>query len=240
MTTQKPIRAVIDRWPADGLAHGYERQAGESFDHSRSEALAWMLDQPEVLQWLWDHWRERGWIKFDGETWRAGDPDGTRETARAGRAGTAKAAREKLPASELLAALRAAGGSLTWAAWRAAAEERNGARLPRGPWAFYHAIKPLLDAGTVGKIGSKYVITDREATGTADETDPEAWILAQLRAARGPVSAGTLRERWVALGHDEDEFFGARASLMDAHKLIKVEAGITLPPTQSAPEEIDV
>ncbi len=50
-----------------------ERHHGSSpFDIKQSEVVKWLCDQPEILQALFDFYRERGAIIYDVEsgTWR--------------------------------------------------------------------------------------------------------------------------------------------------------------------------
>jgi hypothetical protein len=47
-------------------------QPGEHFDIERSAAAKWLVDQPDVLQWVFDAVRNRKLIVFNPETrtWR--------------------------------------------------------------------------------------------------------------------------------------------------------------------------
>jgi hypothetical protein len=42
------------------------------FDIMRSQAVAWLIKQPEIRQWLWNRLRDTGVITYDVETktWR--------------------------------------------------------------------------------------------------------------------------------------------------------------------------
>jgi hypothetical protein len=41
---------------------------GEKFNIEKSQVVAWLVNQPEVLQWMFDAIRESGRIKFDAES----------------------------------------------------------------------------------------------------------------------------------------------------------------------------
>ncbi|WP_435052524.1 hypothetical protein [Faecalibaculum rodentium] len=60
------MRAAAKRMPP--LRHSIP---GEPFDIMKSEACAWLLNQPDVRNWVWDRIKDNSAISYDPEsgTW---------------------------------------------------------------------------------------------------------------------------------------------------------------------------
>lgn len=69
-TIQNPSRSISVAAKMPRLLH-----ASEPFDIKKSEVLKWLCDQPEILQTLFDYYRDRGAITYDKEngTWRGAE-----------------------------------------------------------------------------------------------------------------------------------------------------------------------
>ena len=54
------------------LYHTLPRQ---DFDIRKSEVIKWLMEKPDILNYLWDHIRQSGAIEYDRETqkWRGVD-----------------------------------------------------------------------------------------------------------------------------------------------------------------------
>lgn len=55
----------------------YHRIQGQDFDIKKSEAVAWLIDQLEILNFLWDQFKQSGDLVYDSETgiWTGVDYD---------------------------------------------------------------------------------------------------------------------------------------------------------------------
>lgn len=55
----------------------YHTIPGEDFDIEKSVVINWLLRKPEVLNYLWDHIKQSGYIKYDKYTgkWQGVDYD---------------------------------------------------------------------------------------------------------------------------------------------------------------------
>ena len=40
---------------------------GQPFDIQKSEAVNWLIKQPEVLTYLWNHIKQSGYVEYDPE-----------------------------------------------------------------------------------------------------------------------------------------------------------------------------
>ena len=56
----------------------YHTLPGEDFDINKSEAVAWLLKQPEIKSFIWDQFKQSNDIEYDPETglWIGMDFDG--------------------------------------------------------------------------------------------------------------------------------------------------------------------
>jgi hypothetical protein len=50
---------------------------GEEFDIKKSEAVRWLIDQPEILNYIWNHIKQSDDIEYDSEMgyWHGADYD---------------------------------------------------------------------------------------------------------------------------------------------------------------------
>lgn len=60
----KKVSNAVRRMPA--LSH--HRDKSEPFSNEKSEVMTWLVSQPEVRQWVMDHCREAGLIRFHAGT----------------------------------------------------------------------------------------------------------------------------------------------------------------------------
>lgn len=54
---------VIKRMPPS-----YHTLPGQKFDIKKSEVIRWLIDQPEILNHLWDRLKFSGYVEYDPET----------------------------------------------------------------------------------------------------------------------------------------------------------------------------
>lgn len=60
------------------LPPSYHTLPGEKFDIKKSEVINWLIDQPDILNFLWDNIKQSGNVEYDSETgiWAGVDYDG--------------------------------------------------------------------------------------------------------------------------------------------------------------------
>lgn len=53
----------------------YHTLPNRNFDIKKSEVVRWLIEQPEVLNYLWDHIKQSGVLEYDIETkkWKGVD-----------------------------------------------------------------------------------------------------------------------------------------------------------------------
>lgn len=71
MKRKSKLLDVAKKMPA--LRHSVP---GETFDIRKSEVVKWLLDQPDIMNYLWNHVKQSGYVEYDSETglWK-GVPD---------------------------------------------------------------------------------------------------------------------------------------------------------------------
>lgn len=64
------------------LPPSYHTLPGEEFDIEKSEVIHWLVDQPEILNFLWNNIKQSGDVAYDSATglwqgidWQEGDWD---------------------------------------------------------------------------------------------------------------------------------------------------------------------
>lgn len=59
------------------LPPSYHKLPGEKYDIKKSEIVQWLIQQPEILQFLWDQFQPSGYIIYDRSTgkWHGVDYD---------------------------------------------------------------------------------------------------------------------------------------------------------------------
>lgn len=45
----------------------YHKLPNEEYDPKKSEAIQWMIQQPEILEYLWDHVKQSKFVEYDKE-----------------------------------------------------------------------------------------------------------------------------------------------------------------------------
>lgn len=60
------------------LPPSYHTLPGENSDIKKSEVINWLIDQPDILNFLWDNIKQSGNVEYDSETgiWAGVDYDG--------------------------------------------------------------------------------------------------------------------------------------------------------------------
>lgn len=63
------------------LPPSYHTLPGEEFDIQKSEVVNWLIKQPEILSYIWDQFKQSGYVEYDPETslWTGVDFDGDLE-----------------------------------------------------------------------------------------------------------------------------------------------------------------
>ena len=145
------------RYPAGGLVHWPGKEAGSKFDIQRSEAVKWLLTQPEIGNWLFQYFNKRGWLKYDpkADRWLVGVLDGAGPKGDPQRTGEVSKLADRLDPNTLLHLLVEIGGQSKMKPWKQAAEKRTGGRI--GMWSFWHLVRPLIKENKVAKAGAHYV-----------------------------------------------------------------------------------
>lgn len=46
----------------------YHTLPGQKFDIKKSEVVQWLVDQPEILNNLWNRLKQSGFVKYDSDT----------------------------------------------------------------------------------------------------------------------------------------------------------------------------
>ena len=56
----------------------YHKLPGKEYDPKNAETIKWMIQQPELLEYLWDHVKQSKFVEYDKETglWIGVDYDG--------------------------------------------------------------------------------------------------------------------------------------------------------------------
>ncbi|GED34011.1 hypothetical protein P9G84_22470 [Brevibacillus centrosporus] len=59
------------------LPPSYHKLPGEEYDVRKSEIVQWLIQQPSILEFLWDQFKQSGEIVYDPSTgkWRGVDYD---------------------------------------------------------------------------------------------------------------------------------------------------------------------
>lgn len=62
---------------ARNLPPSYHTLPGEKFDIKKSEVINWLIEQPEILNYLWDNIKQSGDVEYDPTTriWTGVDYD---------------------------------------------------------------------------------------------------------------------------------------------------------------------
>lgn len=60
------------------LPPSYHTVPGEEFDIKKSEVMQWLLNQPDILNYLWNNIKQSGDVEYDSDTgiWTGVDYDG--------------------------------------------------------------------------------------------------------------------------------------------------------------------
>lgn len=53
---------------AKKLPPSYHTLPGQEFDIKKSEVINWLIDQPNILNYLWDNIKQSGDVFYDSET----------------------------------------------------------------------------------------------------------------------------------------------------------------------------
>jgi hypothetical protein len=53
---------------ARNLPPSYHTLPEKDFDIKKSEVIKWLIDQPEILNYLWDNIKQSGDVEYDAET----------------------------------------------------------------------------------------------------------------------------------------------------------------------------
>lgn len=56
----------------------YHKMPGQKYETLKSEAIQWMIKQPELMEYLWDHVKQSKFVEYDYETgmWIGKEYDG--------------------------------------------------------------------------------------------------------------------------------------------------------------------
>jgi hypothetical protein len=59
------------------LPPSYHTIPGQEFDIKKSEVMKWLIDQPDILNYLWNNIKQSGDVEYDSETgiWTGVDYD---------------------------------------------------------------------------------------------------------------------------------------------------------------------
>lgn len=63
---------------AKKLPPSYHTMPGHEFDIQKSEAIHWLINQPDILNFVWNNIKQSGDVEYDSETgiWTGVDYDG--------------------------------------------------------------------------------------------------------------------------------------------------------------------
>lgn len=53
---------------AKKLPPSYHKLPGKDFDITKSEAVRWLIDQPDILNWVWNNIKNSGDVIYDPAT----------------------------------------------------------------------------------------------------------------------------------------------------------------------------